>query len=248
MKMKLNVMHLPLLGLIALCFLMAGCGVTGKTAQIVIGPQDVGVKSSISRLIQLQDISVEPNGTKLVIVGAYPWGEYSEEDRRVLESSIKASLNNLELSENPKMSDLNLYIKIRRYLVAASNNEGAALACIAWCAASGNEIIYSEQFFASAGGNFRTLGSIKDDIHRGIIKRILSSAVILANEGPSPNKLPSNVDETYSNLKEAIAPLPVSLTGTPPPGYVYVPGNPTAQVPWSWAEPNEGNDWHAYIQ
>lgn len=234
--------------IVALFFLMAGCGMTGKTLQTVVRPQDFGGKSSISRFVRLKHLSVEPNGTSLISVGAYPWGEYSEDDRQTLESSINASLNNLQLAENPKTPELNLHIKIRRHLVAFSNNAGAVLACVAWCATVGNEIIYSEQFYASAGGTLRTVGSMKDEVHRGIIKRLLSSAVILANEGQLSDKLPSIVDATYLKFTDAIAPLPVSLTGTPPPGYIYVHGNPKQQVPWSWGEPSEEIDWEEQIR
>lgn len=247
MKMRF-VVHCPLFIMVALFFLVAGCGITGKTLQIVMQPQDFGGKSSISRLVQLQYLSVEPNGTSLISVGAYPWGEYSEDDRRTLESSINASLNNLQLAENQKMPELSLHIKIRRHLVAFSNNEGAVLACVAWCVTISNKIIYSEQFYASAGGRYRTVGSMKNEVHRGIVKRLLSSAVILANEGPSSDKLPSIVDGTYSKFTDAIAPLPVSLTGTPPPGYFYVHGNPMRLVPWSWAEPSEEIDWQEQIR
>ena len=91
----------------------------------------------------------------------------------------------------------------------------------------------------------------KEEIHHSIIKRVLFSAVILANDGPSSNKLPSVIGGTYANFSDAIAPLPAQLTKTPPPGYIYTSGNPfgrSARVPWSWAEPSDEVDWQRYVR
>lgn len=222
-------------GILVMLIMLAGCGgITGTTQHITIAP--TGVLST--RDMQLKSLRLEENGAELINIMSYRWGKFSDEDLQTLDASLRTSLQAAQERKELKSPPLTLEVVVRRHLVAHSNNNAAVLACVAWCARLNNAYLYHEQFYASAKASFArlTVGAVKDDVTERIVSRIVKSAVLLAN-GQTSASLPISTEGTYMSFKDAIEPLPKSLTASPPPGYVYVQGNPTGKVPWSWAEP-----------
>ena len=229
--------------LASVALLTAGCGITGATRRIVLDASARGDAMS-TRKMELTGVTLEPEATKLLAIAVFPWGELSAQDVQTLDLSLRDNLRLSQVPGNLKEPSLLIDVRIRRHLVATSNNAGAALACVAWRARLSGVMIYEEQFYASASGRLiGTVGSVKNSVNKGIVERIVRSAILIANNASVPSILPLQVKGTYLVFDDSIKGLPKAMTSLPPPGYVYVPGNPSSKVPWSWAEPTEAVRW-----
>ena len=105
-----------------------------------------------------------------------------------------------------------MYLVVRRYLVAQSNSEALALACVAWALRGPDaSIVFHEQFYAKSYVHlWGTLGGIKNDVHKGIVQRVLGAAVRVAatqgGEAPHPA-----APYTFDTFEQAVAGLPDTL-------------------------------------
>jgi len=229
--------------LVTIALLSAGCGTTGTTKRIILNNKARGDVMT-ARELNLRSMRVETGATKLLAIAVVPWGELSPQDVKTLESSLRDNLRLSQHSGDLKSPPLVIDVRIRRHLVATSNNGAAVLACVAWRAQLDNATIYEEQFYASAAGYMvRTVGSVKNDVNKAVLSRIVRSAIYLANNSAATPELPVQVKNTYLAFDDSLKKLPKAMTSSPPPGFVYVPGNPSSRVPWSWAEPEDTVIW-----
>jgi hypothetical protein len=183
----------------------AGCGLTGGTSK-----QVVHIEAPAGRerpVVDVAAVELEAGGSKLTNVGTFAWGKYEPEDLETLRVSLHESLAPFL---GPR--GYHLYLVVRRYLVAQSNSEGLALACVAWAlTAPDASLVYHEQFYAKSYVRlWGTLGGIKDDVHRGIVQRVLAAAVRLAASGGTEDPHPA-AEYTFDTFEKAIAGLPEHL-------------------------------------
>lgn len=228
--------------------LLAGCGTTvGRTEQITLGQKDIGGALS-TREIRLKSLSLEEDGTRLIAIAVFRWGEFSREDLQTLDSSLQSSLRGVRETGELKSPPLTVEVVVRRHIVATSNGAAAALACVAWRARLNDDTLYEEQFYASASSRIiATVGSVKDEVNKRIVSRIVRSAVLLSNGQTAPTALPISSEGTYLLLMDAIDTLPKSLTSTQPTSLtgntLRTGGSKTGKVPWSWALPTVPVRW-----
>lgn len=238
---------------VAMVVILAGCGTTGKTKKIVLTPNDIGGMFS-TREMQLQNLSLEEDGTRLLAIQVAPWGEFSGEDLQTLEASLHSSLRSAQEVSELGAPPLRIEVVVRRHLVATSNNEAAVLACVAWRAELNGQSLYEEQFYTSSSSGFiGTIGSVKNNVNKRIVSRIVRSAVLLSNSPAEATALPISIEDTHVSFEDALESLPKAMVSwrLPPPGasgdsdYVWVhQGNSAARVvPWSWAEPTDDIRW-----
>lgn len=221
---------------------VSGCGaVTGETTQQTV-PLDTLSLPATSVPVAVASVTSRPDASELFTSGVYRWGEFDQADianlRMSLESTLSAAVSQNRLDDSDMVR---LYVLIRKYIVASSNAEIAALAAIDWCAARGDGIpLYGEVFYAADQVQwFGTLGDVKNNVNRAIIARIAESSLQLAaRDGSAPN-LPRDVDGTFDQLEDALDILPDSVASA---GYAvaggasYVSGSTPVTIPWQSAE------------
>ena len=146
--------------------MLVGCGITGDTRVMTLKPTRA-IQEPVAR-IEVGAVQLEPEGSRLDAVAVFHWGEFTEADLQKLKESLQNTISAMQ-SEQPA-SSINvrkLFVILRRYHMTTSSSSGACLACVAWCAVNEQgEIIYHEQFYASASGSgVITVGGIKEQSH-----------------------------------------------------------------------------------
>jgi hypothetical protein len=126
------------------CLLVNGCGTFGGTK--VVNVQISNLPRGPLASIHTGTVALAPDATKLDSVGVYPVGKFSASDLANIKTSLNKAFCTIQQTQGVDNRNLNIHVIIRRYLVAASNNSGATLACVAWCAVDqDNQIVYDEQ-------------------------------------------------------------------------------------------------------
>jgi len=232
---------------------LLGCGTTGGTTRQTVHFSDLNVEQALVP-VRVYSVLSASDAAILSTSGVYRWGEFDASDlanlRGSLEDTIAAATKNSRVDGSETLS---VYVTVRRYVVAASNVEGAALVAIDWCLARSDGLpVYRELFYATDRMRFiGTLGMIKDSVHRAIVRRISESSLVLAGL-PPPSKLPRTVAGTFDDLDGALATLPESVRswGAPVGGFYaggfyvpgfYLPGSESQAVPWRSAKLTESN-------
>ncbi|MEM9696304.1 MAG: hypothetical protein AAGA56_27415 [Myxococcota bacterium] len=185
--------------------LLAGCGLTGNRSRFQV---ELGAVPSDVEPLRVDTVALEEGMSRLKNVGTFAWGKYDRQDIKVLRESLVASARPLAPAAGQPAHSI--HVMIRRFLVAHSNNEALALACVSWALSNSNqEIELVEQFYAADHVvMWGTVGGIKDTVHQALSERILKTA-ILALSGRSATRQP--VEHTYNTYEEATAELPNDL-------------------------------------
>lgn len=224
--------------------LLIGCGTTGKTRPFTLKIEHGQEKMDI---INVVSVDKSKDSAKLAAVGVIPMGRFSEKDLAVIEKSIKDTIANININSSKTSGETNIYIIIRAYYVAASNNACSVMASIAWCATDENKnIIYSEQFYATAKGIIMTtIGSVKNKLQKNIVNRIARTAVNIASSDENTAAIsPYAAENTYISYKAAAQTVPKSLSSFySGPLYGYIGGN----VDWNQVQKNDVINWKEYI-
>jgi len=193
--------------------------------------------------LTVRTVELEPGQTRLENVGTYAIGEYGSKDLATLDEMVRSSV--------PPSGDrrpFGLHVVVRRFLVAHSNNTGLAIACVGWALTDPDgKLLFHEQFYASdAVSNFGTVGGIKNHVHQGITRHLLSqSSRVAAGEEPGP----VNGEYVYPTYEAAAAKLPSSLTsvhisiGTFGAGYSFAMTTYTGDSGREWAKEPTHIDW-----
>jgi len=224
-------------------FLLSGCGTTGVTTRSAV---DVGALAASSfRPISVDSVAREEAGIKLMSVGVRAWGRFDDRDQANIKGSLEDTFAAATQGRTrPDGEPIKIHLVIRKYLVAGSNNEGAVLAGVDWCATDAKDaILFQESFYATHSVRFiGTLGGLKDTVNKAIVKRIAQSSLALAaNERP----IGAAVQYTYATLEQAAATMPDSLASWDQPRLVHIgpPRSAPEKVSLAWAEMRPPIDW-----
>lgn len=229
--------------------LLPACGLAGGTSAFVL--DDLPAARAGAPAPRVGWVDRDPAGAKLVAIGAYAWGKYSDADLDVLTRSLAGSLG--RLAPPGAAGALDVYVVVRTFLIASSNSGGGILACIAWAATDpSGQLVYHEQFYASDSAHLNTtLGWLKDRVHKAIVRRIALTARAVA-EGAGPVK-PAAVERTFDAFEAASADLPTELTstfitmfnfGVP---YAFSIHSVSGNVSWDFAAKPELVNWPAVL-
>lgn len=236
------------------CFLgalsmLAGCGTMGATS---LQSLDVKPLKALQSSVEIGSVALAENATRVDAVGVFSWGEFSQEDLRTMRQSLQNSLTLMQKGSTAAPGKkLSVHTLLRRYLVTASNNSGAALANIAWCAVDeGGRIVFHEQFYASHSFNFvGTLGGVKDKVNEAILLRITGVSAHLASRNGLASAPPSMPLNAFVEFDQATEKLPRSFRSThiaSGGGYTYI-SQVGKLANWNWASTPERINWESRL-
>jgi len=232
-----------------LCLMFCGCGTFGGT-KVVSVPMSNMPRGPFAQ-IHTGTVTLAANATKLDAVGVYPVGEFSKKDLRNIDKSLSKAFCTIQQSQEVDSArNLTIHVMIRRYLVAASNNDGGTLACVSWCAVNqDDQIVYDEQFYASYSSHFSTLGRSKNKVNLAIVSRIAEVSAYLASPNPRKHsiKYPENA---YATISPAIEDLPEVLYSClyANVGGSIISASAGGTTEWEWAAQNNRVNWAAYLK
>jgi hypothetical protein len=231
--------------LLLLVSLTTGCALTGATSK-----QVVAIESPQGRAaLEVAGVAMDAGESKLTNVGSYAWGKYDEDDVATLRDSLRDSAAPFHGAGGYRV-----HVRVRRVLVSHSNSEALTLACVAWALQSPDgKLVFHEQFYASRYVRlWGTLGGIKNDVHEGIVRRILGAAVRIAASGGRDQTAPSAA-HTFATFEEATRDLPSKLSShyfgaLMGGGYtIYYSSHLSGGSNVAWARKPEHFDWDAYL-
>jgi len=238
-----------------ICLLTVGCGVTGRTKPFTL-LLPTPVNANQMKDIKIGSVELGEDSTRLVSVGTIPWGKFSSQDLVVFDKSLRNTISKATLNPNRQSdSALQLYIIVRRYLTATSNNKVTVLACIAWCATDQNgKIVYHEQFYASKSSGFvGTVGSVKNSVNKSIVSRIAQTAINIASLTDEAAIEPVLTEDTFNSFEEAAKGVPGELasyySGSFDLGsaYYFYFGWAKGRTNLDWAEQSHHINWNTYL-
>lgn len=129
----------------------SGCGATkGETTRQTVHLDNLSLPEFLVP-VEVESVSSSPDAAELYTSGVFRWGKFNEADitnlRVSLEDTLKAAISQNRLDKSDKVR---VYVVVRKYIVAASNVEVAALAAVDWCAArKDGTLLYREIFYAA---------------------------------------------------------------------------------------------------
>ncbi len=187
---------------LSLILFFSGCGTKGGTSVIEYSSKAILETGQVPTL-NLSSLVLRDGGTRLINFGTQPWGEFNKDgsDLHILKQSFKKSFIKNNRMADKKEFPLNIHVIINRYLVAHSNADCIAVACVSWCVTDiNNNILFHETFFArNERLMLTTIGAVKDSINRNIIARIMEKSLCLNCD----NSL-IKVENTSDNFNEII--------------------------------------------
>jgi hypothetical protein len=251
---------IPLVAMILLaCAALSACGTTGGTSRFVL-PLALPMDPKVAANVHVASAAMDANAAYLQSVKVHSWGRFGPDDLRNIERSLQDTIMP-HVAPGPlsTASRMDIHLVIRRYVVGTSNTAGAALACVAWAAATPDgSLIYEEQFYASnAGYLVTTIGLIKDSLHKAIVRRIATTSMDIAQHGTPKTQL-REFDKTSTSFEEAVARLPRTLVSLGDPSVatfhvrtasavgLLTPSGVSA-IEWTVASPSEAFDWTGYL-
>jgi len=247
----------PAVIILLICSVLSGCGITGRTSRFAL-KLDLPT-SKVAANVHVASVVMEPNAAYLNAFKVYRWGKFGSDDLRNIEQSLQATITaHIVPASRSTDSRMDIHVVVRRYIVSTSNTGVAVLACVAWAATTPKgELIYEEQFYASDSGVlFGTIGLMKDSVHKAIVRRIVTTALVIVGDGATGIQ-PRQFENTSTSFEEAVSRLPgkmVSL-GNPP----FMPLSPlesaigvltpsgVSMVNWGVATPPKAIDWTGHL-
>lgn len=168
-----------------LLLLATGCGVTGGTSPRKIALNPVLTGAPLTRSVQIGDVSARPDAGVNRAIGAYNLGKFDASDLATLRESVRRSL---PAASN---SDASVHIVVQHFGLTFTNNRGACLAIIDWCAANPSNVLASERFYAAYDTGDKvfgteTIGMVKNRVLHAAAVRIAERALAAANGLPQP--------------------------------------------------------------
>ncbi len=224
---------------------LSGCGLFGRTKAQSIAPP-----AQLHSRLQVRPVALEPGQTHLQNVGTFAIGEYGSRDVEALTETIRATVAGATPPADAPAFDV--HVVVRRFLVAHSNNEGFAVACVAWALTDATGAIrFHEQFYASDYVRlWGTIGGVKNNVHEGITRHIIEQAArVAAGEEPAP------VTATYAHpsYEAATAGIPTQLSSVHynavflGGGYSFRPVRIKGDSHRGWARRDDHIDWSARL-
>jgi hypothetical protein len=197
--------------------------------------------------------SVVMEEAKLDNVEVFAWGKPSQKDVRTIREALEKEIAPFaQKSPDTQDNPLKIWVVIRRYLVATSNDASSSLASVAWCAAYDAEhIVFHEEFYAA---KHREMRFTKGPVNKAIALRIAASARQLASIEEGADFQPVAVRDTYLKYSEAEKHAG-TVTTRAPAGWVhsdgyayrYSRGYSAVSGGWEWAQHPDRINWKEYI-
>lgn len=249
--------HLLIALTLLLCAGLSACGTTGTTFPFVLS-LDLSKGQQPVRDIRVESARMAPDAATLHAVAVRAWGKFEPQDLTNIEYSLRHTIApHIPVAVRSTQPTLDVHLMIRRFAVSVSNTGGAVLASVTWALAkSDGELIYQEQFFASDSMHLiGTIGGLKDSVHKATVRRIATTALMLAAEKVQP----MTFDNTYATHEEAAARLPQTMVSMGAPPVMAFPhlavGMVGALTPsgvsnpqWAATKPSQDFDWRGYLQ
>lgn len=210
--------HHPILSIvIATLFigLSTGCGITGGTSARKVALNPALGNASLMRTVSVGTVTARPEAGINRAIGAYNLGKFDDADLATLRETLKRSL------PPASTSGPSVHVVVQHFGLSFTNNRGAGLAIIDWCAADGSRVLTSERFYAAYDTGDKlfgteTLGMAKNRILHASAARIAERALAAANGLPPP-PAPAL---TFDNPETANATLPSHMVAVGAPGLV----------------------------
>jgi len=221
----------------------SSCGMFGGTTAFTLKN---GIPSVTGVRLSFEELAREPESAKTVAVMVYPFSGYDAST----EKNLASSLGNTIAAMNPSAAEperkIAVHVIMRRYMIAASNEAGAVLACVSWALVEQRRVIFSEQFYAAAQGRLtKTVGAVKDDAARAIVQRIALRAA-WASRPPSERGGAPVTEKTFDDIDSAVFQIPAEfVTTTTIASGVYLAASKSPQ--WGWAEVSRPFEWEIYL-
>jgi hypothetical protein len=235
--------------LLVMPIVLTGCGTFGETRSEPV-KITAHADSNSKRPIALGRLQHEKDAARLLSVGVFAWGKFDDQDeinlRNSMQGTLREAFSGIAFSTDDR---IDLYIWLRKYLVAASNNEVAVFVGVDWCAADKNrQVHFQDTFYAAKTCRFPmicTLGSVKNSVHDAIVERIVTSALAL-----STDTKPSSTDGkyTFARFEDAAAKMPEILRSTGGLFFagripVFLPDSSPQTLDLGWAAMREPINW-----
>lgn len=242
------------------CVALSGCGTTGRTSTFTLA-LDLPKPAKATSEIHVASAAMDVDAAHLNAVNVQPWGKFDVEDLRNIERSLQRTISHQVKGTLPPAGPrVDIHVVIRRYVVSTSNTAGAVLACVAWAATTPKGVVlYDEQFYASDTVYLiGTIGRLKDAVHKAIVRRIATTALLYGSDSAGMGKMPMFFDKTSSLLEVAAAPLPREMVSLGNPSMMAFP-NPIVStvgvtttsakstIAWTVAKPSKKFDWGGYL-
>ena len=248
--------NLRTLTLIGIASLLSGCGTTGTTSRFTL-PLDPATPVSAARSLHVVPATMAADAARFHAVAVNDWGQFTAEDLANISQSLAATIDSHRKARPaPDDARFDIHLQVRRYIVGSSNTGAAVLACVAWAMVNPDgQVIYSSQFYAAGAMVYLgTVGGVKNEIHKAIVRRIATTALYVAADPASAVPRPTEFERSYEELDDAIANLPVVMLSRGDP-YGMAAGDPGAlfvvsaieRIQWEEAKPPTDFDWAAYL-
>lgn len=243
-----------------LCAFLAGCGAAGGTSRfalpLVLPPGVAGATP-----VRVASVAMEADAAILDPVQVHPWGAFSADDLRNIERSLADTVSSsaTPAARSAAAPGFEVHMVVRRYVVTTSNTAGAVLACVAWTATGPDGApAYAEQFYAwDTGYLVTTLGRVKDAVHEAIVRRVATTALVLAG-GDAGGHAEREFERTSTSFDAAVARLPRTMVSLGDDSLAFFPGRAVgavrlltssgvSSVEWNVGAPSEAFDWTGYL-
>lgn len=194
-----------------------GCGVTGGTSSRKVTLNPELTRSPLNQSAQIGTVTANPDAGVNRAIGAYNLGQFDNSDLETLRKSVLRSLP----PASPESASV--HIVVQHFGLTFTNNRGAGLAIIDWCAADGPTVLVSERFYTAydTGDKFlgtETIGMVKNRILHASATRIVERTLAATNGLPSPPKPALTFDDpTSANIT-----LPAHMVAAPYPSLVTI--------------------------
>lgn len=247
--------------MLLVCAGLSACGTTGTTSRFVL---DSKQNAPLLAEVRISSAAMDPGASRHLAVGKVrPWGKFDAEDLRNLEESLRDSVAAaVPATFQPSAPRLDVHVVVRSYLVAVSNTGGGVFATIAWAASNAQgEPVFQEEFYASDSVHFiGTVGGLKDDVHRAIVRRIAVTTLALASGPAAAAARPTTFEKTSTSFEEAAARVPKTMV-TMGNAFLMSSGNNTllvvgallpqkvaSNIQWATAKQSQDFDWQGYLE
>lgn len=213
-----------LIYVLMLCSLLTGCGgVTGKVKPFHLDYSMLPEQSTSAINIEVVDVAASPNAGENQAYIAPDWGKFCDQDLEVLKTSIKKTVEQLNVPDATATYSVKVYIP--KYMQSYTNQESIVTVAVDWCMKNKNQILYDEIFYVavhrrSMNGIFWekapmedaskfifTLGSVKELANKSIVQHITEKCY----EQTLPGYKASEVKYVHQTVQSALNTLPVKI-------------------------------------
>ncbi len=234
----------------SLSLILCGCSVTGTASKtefplLINAP---AFNANVNDVLIIADKDTADNES----YGAFNWGSFDEEDKKIIQHSI---LNTLTKNTSSASRKAKVHAKIHRYSQVITNASYASFVIIDWCLEINGEIIKDEVFYAGHSDELniftgKTLGWAKGETHKAISSRIINQTIQALSSPSLEQAYPEK--NIFLNAKDAVSALPPQLTSVGGAGFAggmyYYVSPTTGNTNFNQKSVYQKVDWKQVIQ